>query len=519
MEEALKNKTKNNWPGTLLSGQCVLVLCAGGWRGGGGTCAPALLPHPGVCAELECVWPRWWCAKMHLGRSEARVTATPGGSLCVALGVPERVWMWRGVLASDGTGVRVCMGGNLKAQPAGAEMGGYPSAAHPTPPQRGPIGVPGLRSHPRQEWGGEPPAEGDPVDPRARVPLGEGGGAGPRRGGSPGTPGRAPRRTERAPFPPRLPRGAHPCAQRDRGGAPDRQPRAPRPGREPHPGIPDTPEPAGAVEGVRHAERAGGCQAATPRPPEGAGARAPGWPAQVAGRGRRGQSPGPGAHGGPCDPQVRPPPRGPLRGRLPLFPGASRWRPRRLLPAAVPGAHARGPGAADGRAVPATHGLPTRLSAPRGRRAEAGEAAAAPAAGIGRRGPGGRRASGWGCRGGRAAGGRAAVAPRGSACGPGAVLGARTSLGTGRWAMGAGAEAGASPRRRIDKALMWRSPRPAPPPARPGPGGGAGVRRGPRTGLPAAHPPARGHREPHPSGLRPAAHRAAPSPISGRRPQ
>lgn len=43
---------------------------------------------------------------------------------------------------------------------------------------------------------------------------------------------------------------------------------------------------------------------------------------------------------------------------------------------------------------------------------------------------------------------------------------------------------------------MRRSPRPAPPPARPLGGGN----RGPRTGLPTA----RGHRAPHPAGLRPA---------------
>lgn len=247
---------------------------------------------------------------------------------------------------------------------------------------------------------------GTPRTPARGVPPGEGGGAGPRRGASPGTPGRAPGGQSGPPPAPPSSRGSslYPGGPAQ-GRHPARLPRAPPPGsggrfccvRPPRPGVQRVPGRGPSTSRSR-----------VGRPPQGS----PGKKALVAEALPSGQG-----TSALCTPQVRAP-RGPLRGRLPLFPG----RPggaRDPSPRGCPrGARSR-PRREKGSTAPGTHRLLILLEAPRGRRAAVEAAAAAAAARIGRRGPGGRRAWGRRCRG-RAAGG---------SCGGGAGRGRRPGAG------------------------------------------------------------------------------------------
>lgn len=135
---------------------------------------------------------------------------------------PARLWVF-----GEGEG------GPTKAGPAVPGLiGSDSSLSHPTGSQRFLSLEATSRAQPGRERFRVDSVGETPWTPASNVPLGEGGGAGPRRGASPGTPGRAPGGQSR-PLPPRLPRGAHPSTGGGRGGARGRHPahfpRAPPP--------------------------------------------------------------------------------------------------------------------------------------------------------------------------------------------------------------------------------------------------------------------------------------------------
>lgn len=178
---------------------------------------------------------------------------------------------------------------------------------------------------------------------------------------------------------------------------------------------------------------------------------------------------------------------------FPGHPGGARApSPPRLPPGRTLSAQAgrREHGAVYSPAPDPARGAPRTQSSSRG--SGGGGRRADWAAGPGR--PAGMGPALPGARGGRRRGARGAGRAQ-----EGAGQAARTSLG-------AGAEARASLSSRIDKALIRRWPRPAPPPARPRGGGG------PRTGLPAARPPAR-RRAPRAPPVRPPPRRAPHAPF------
>ncbi|XP_054984646.1 transmembrane protein 59-like isoform X2 [Sorex araneus] len=213
-------------------------------------------------------------------------------SLCGSGCVRERGWMWG---RCPGRGVRRVRG---RSAPLGGGRGqpgprGFPVAApppRPAPPRAGPA-VPALpQAHrllspeaPSAAWPGTPPRAargGDSVDPRERSPAGGGRRRRPAERRVPGDPGPRAKAARAAPFPPRLPRGAHPFT--GWGGAWGRHParllRAPPPGsRAPRPPRLQS---AGAVACARRIPPCGGSQAAAPRPP-GTGAGVLGYAAQL----------------------------------------------------------------------------------------------------------------------------------------------------------------------------------------------------------------------------------------------